>query len=54
MRTGERVDEALIEQFQGGRYVTGVLADLDTRGGELRWVSFGQVRCPAPPTRPRP
>ncbi|WP_435848630.1 PP2C family protein-serine/threonine phosphatase [Streptomyces javensis] len=41
VRTGERVDEALIEQFQGDHYATGILADLDTRSGELRWVSFG-------------
>ncbi|MBB4781251.1 hypothetical protein BJY27_002212 [Streptomyces rapamycinicus] len=41
VRTGERVDEALVEQFQGNHYATGILADLDTRGGELRWVSFG-------------
>nr|WP_317986032.1 PP2C family protein-serine/threonine phosphatase [Streptomyces sp. 5-10] len=60
VRTGERIDEALIEQFQGGRYATGILAELDTRGGELRWVSYGhhpplvirggrwtsQLRCP--------
>nr|WP_246586317.1 PP2C family protein-serine/threonine phosphatase [Streptomyces yatensis] len=60
VRTGERVDEVLIEQFQGARYATAILADLDTRRGELSWVNCGhhppliirggrwttQLRCP--------
>ncbi|HEX2315677.1 MAG TPA: PP2C family protein-serine/threonine phosphatase [Thermomonospora sp.] len=35
------VDEAVAEQFHEDRYVTGVLADLDTREGVLTWVNRG-------------
>jgi len=39
--TGEVIEGVLIEQFGQTRYVTGVLADLDTRTGELTWVNRG-------------
>jgi serine phosphatase RsbU (regulator of sigma subunit) len=35
------VEEALVEQYGGERYVTGVLATLDTSTGVLSWVSRG-------------
>jgi serine phosphatase RsbU (regulator of sigma subunit) len=37
---GETIDEAIAEQFTG-RFVTGILADLDLRTGELSWVNRG-------------
>ncbi|NBM19119.1 PP2C family protein-serine/threonine phosphatase [Streptomyces sp. GC420] len=37
----QRIEEILIEQFGHSRYVTGVLADLDTRTGTLTWVNRG-------------
>ncbi|MFF7162290.1 PP2C family protein-serine/threonine phosphatase [Streptomyces sp. NPDC008086] len=37
----EAVEAALVEQYAGGRYVTGVLATLDTRTGVLEWVNRG-------------
>ncbi|MFH8991521.1 PP2C family protein-serine/threonine phosphatase [Streptomyces sp. NPDC017940] len=38
---GEAVEEALIEQYHHRRYVTGILATLDTRTGVLSWVNRG-------------
>lgn len=37
----EAVEAALVEQYGGRRYVTGVLATLDTRTGVLQWVNCG-------------
>jgi hypothetical protein len=37
----EAVEAALIEQYDRRRYVTGILATLDTRTGLLRWVNRG-------------
>ncbi|MFF7731713.1 SpoIIE family protein phosphatase [Streptomyces sp. NPDC007984] len=37
----DAVEAALLEQYDHGRYVTGVLATLDTRTGVLRWVNRG-------------
>ncbi|GAA3646509.1 PP2C family protein-serine/threonine phosphatase [Streptomyces iranensis] len=41
LQTGRRIDEVLVEQFHGARYTTGILAELDTRSGELHWVTYG-------------
>ncbi|WP_369212732.1 PP2C family protein-serine/threonine phosphatase, partial [Streptomyces flavofungini] len=41
---GEAVEKALIEQFDHHRYVTGILATLDTRTGMLSWVNRGHLR----------
>ncbi|MFE1248424.1 PP2C family protein-serine/threonine phosphatase [Streptomyces sp. NPDC058735] len=38
---GDAVEAALIEQYDHQRYVTGVLAALDTRTGTLQWVNRG-------------
>jgi hypothetical protein len=38
---GEAVEAALIEQYHHQRYVTGILATLDTRTGVLSWVNRG-------------
>lgn len=35
------IDQALAAQFGRSRYVTGVLAELDTPTGQLRWISRG-------------
>lgn len=40
---GEAVEAALIEQYGQQRYVTGILATLDTRSGVLRWVNRGHL-----------
>ncbi|WP_228974799.1 PP2C family protein-serine/threonine phosphatase [Streptomyces sp. DH12] len=37
----EAIEAALIEQYDRRRYVTGILATLDTRTGLLRWVNRG-------------
>ncbi len=37
----ERIEEMLIEQYGQSRYVTGILAALDTRTGVLTWVNRG-------------
>ncbi|WP_333774842.1 PP2C family protein-serine/threonine phosphatase [Streptomyces sp. IBSBF 3136] len=37
----EAVESALLEQYDHQRYVTGILARLDTRTGILRWVNRG-------------
>jgi hypothetical protein len=37
----EKIDEAIAEQFDGTRFATGILADLDTRTGLLTWVNRG-------------
>ncbi|MGY0068958.1 PP2C family protein-serine/threonine phosphatase [Streptomyces sp. QTS137] len=39
--TSRRVEETLLEQFGGRRYVTGILADLDMETGVLTWVNRG-------------
>lgn len=38
---GEAVEAALIEQYEHRRYVTGILATLDTRTGVLSWINRG-------------
>lgn len=38
---GEAVEAALVDQYDQRRYVTGILAILDTRTGELSWVNRG-------------
>lgn len=38
---GEAVEAELIEQYGRRRYVTGILATLDTRDGTLSWVNRG-------------
>ncbi|MCS0601333.1 serine/threonine-protein phosphatase [Streptomyces sp. LP11] len=37
----ERIEQALVEQFDHRRYTTGILAGLDTRTGMLTWVNRG-------------
>ncbi|SEG69859.1 Stage II sporulation protein E (SpoIIE) [Thermomonospora echinospora] len=37
----DRIERVLIEQFGPGRYITGVLADLDLVTGRLSWVNRG-------------
>ncbi|MFI5822314.1 PP2C family protein-serine/threonine phosphatase [Streptomyces rishiriensis] len=37
----EAVEAALIEQYARSRYVTGIVATLDTRDGVMRWVNRG-------------
>ncbi|MFF4983062.1 PP2C family protein-serine/threonine phosphatase [Streptomyces sp. NPDC001046] len=37
----DAVEAALLEQYDHRRYVTGILATLDTRTGVLRWVNRG-------------
>ncbi|GHH51464.1 PP2C family protein-serine/threonine phosphatase [Streptomyces candidus] len=37
----ERIEQALIEQYGQKRYVTGILADLNTSTGVLTWVNRG-------------
>ncbi|MGW0424597.1 PP2C family protein-serine/threonine phosphatase [Streptomyces sp. NPDC003015] len=38
---GDAVEQVLLEQFGTSRYVTGILADLDTSTGMLTWVNRG-------------
>ncbi|MGW7210574.1 PP2C family protein-serine/threonine phosphatase, partial [Streptomyces sp. NPDC054837] len=38
---GDAVEQALIKQYDRTRYVTGILADLDTDTGVLTWVNRG-------------
>ncbi|MFF7857855.1 SpoIIE family protein phosphatase [Streptomyces sp. NPDC007904] len=38
---GEAVEAALIEQYGRRRYVTGIMATLDTRTGVLEWINRG-------------
>lgn len=37
-------DEALIEQFDGSQFVTGVLGELDMHTGQLRYINAGHPR----------
>ncbi|MGW7461875.1 PP2C family protein-serine/threonine phosphatase [Streptomyces sp. NPDC054797] len=41
VETSERIEEVLLEQYGRDRYITGILADLDTRTGVLTWVNRG-------------
>ncbi|WP_319657586.1 PP2C family protein-serine/threonine phosphatase [Streptomyces sp. MI02-7b] len=41
VRATEEIERALIEQFDGARYATGILACPDTRTGVLEWVNRG-------------
>ncbi len=41
VETAARIEEVLVEQFGHGRYVTGLLAELDTRSGVLTWANRG-------------
>lgn len=61
--TGAAVEEALIEQLGGERFVTAVLIDLDTHTGRVTWINHGHhppvvVRggrwrdLPCPPAHP--
>lgn len=38
---GRTVEETLLERYGGARYVTGVLARLNSDTGELEWVNYG-------------
>ncbi|MER5386088.1 PP2C family protein-serine/threonine phosphatase [Streptomyces sp. NPDC002688] len=38
---GDRIEQVLLEQFGSSRYVTGILADLDTTTGILTWINCG-------------
>ncbi|AKL64745.1 MULTISPECIES: PP2C family protein-serine/threonine phosphatase [Streptomyces] len=40
-RTSEAIEEVLLGEFRRERYVTAVLADLNTRTGRLTWVNRG-------------
>lgn len=40
---GDAIERVLLEQFGSSRYVTGVLADLDTTTGVLTWVNRGHL-----------
>ncbi|MFJ2264483.1 PP2C family protein-serine/threonine phosphatase [Streptomyces sp. NPDC087844] len=40
---GEAVEDALLKQYHQTRYVTGILADLDTDTGVLTWVNRGHM-----------
>ncbi|WP_031028503.1 PP2C family protein-serine/threonine phosphatase [Streptomyces albus] len=39
--TAAAVEEVLVEQFSGDRFVTGILAELDVATGELDWLNCG-------------
>ncbi|GAA3294817.1 PP2C family protein-serine/threonine phosphatase [Streptomyces cinereospinus] len=39
--SSELVEQVLLEQFEGRRYVTGILADLDMDTGRLTWINRG-------------
>ncbi|WP_262380487.1 PP2C family protein-serine/threonine phosphatase [Nonomuraea sp. PA05] len=41
VRAARRIDQALMGQFGGERFATGVLATLDIPSGELTWVNCG-------------
>lgn len=41
VETSETIDDAIDDQFGGGRFATGILATLDTRTGRLAWVNRG-------------
>ncbi|WP_037844030.1 PP2C family protein-serine/threonine phosphatase [Streptomyces sp. NRRL F-6628] len=41
VETAARIEEVLVEQFGHGRYVTGLLAELNTRTGVLTWANRG-------------
>ncbi|NUV99100.1 serine/threonine-protein phosphatase [Streptomyces sp. CAI 127] len=41
VETGERIEQALIDQYGGERYATGILASLDTLTGQLTWINHG-------------
>ncbi|WP_307545807.1 PP2C family protein-serine/threonine phosphatase [Streptomyces sp. V3I8] len=40
---GDAIEAVLLEQFGSTRYVTGILADLDTSTGMLTWVNRGHL-----------
>ncbi|MEU3957096.1 PP2C family protein-serine/threonine phosphatase, partial [Streptomyces achromogenes] len=40
-QTSEQVEHVLLEQFSTSRYVSGILADLDTGSGRLTWINRG-------------
>ncbi|MER6182015.1 PP2C family protein-serine/threonine phosphatase [Streptomyces sp. NPDC001652] len=40
---GEAIEQALLKQYDRTRYVTGILADLDTDTGVLTWVNRGHL-----------
>jgi serine phosphatase RsbU (regulator of sigma subunit) len=40
---GDAIERVLLEQFGPSRYVTGILADLDTSTGVLTWVNRGHL-----------
>ncbi|WP_433499431.1 PP2C family protein-serine/threonine phosphatase [Sphaerimonospora sp. CA-214678] len=41
VETSETIDRAIDDQFDGGRFATGILATLDTQTGWLAWVNRG-------------
>ncbi|MFB4300758.1 PP2C family protein-serine/threonine phosphatase [Actinomadura sp. NTSP31] len=41
VESGRAIEEVLIEEDESGRFVTAVLAELDTRTGMLSWISHG-------------
>nr|WP_323874519.1 PP2C family protein-serine/threonine phosphatase [Streptomyces sp. 3212.3] len=41
LRTADGIEEALAEQFRGGRFATGILASLNTTTGVCTWISCG-------------
>ncbi|MDL4819678.1 PP2C family protein-serine/threonine phosphatase [Actinomadura opuntiae] len=41
VESGRAIEEVLIEQDESGRFVTAVLAELDTSTGILSWISHG-------------
>lgn len=45
VESGRAIEETLIEEDESGRFVTAVLAELNTTTGELSWISHGH---PAP------
>ncbi|GHJ41750.1 hypothetical protein Sm713_73590 [Streptomyces sp. TS71-3] len=61
--TGYAIEHELVRQFGGSRFVTAILATLDTRSGTLAWASFGHhpllmlrgprgIIMPCPPAYP--
>ncbi|WP_212911608.1 PP2C family protein-serine/threonine phosphatase [Streptomyces sp. TS71-3] len=43
LEAAEAIEAALVEQFDGARYATGVLAELNARTGEFSWTNLGHL-----------
>ncbi|MEU0394975.1 PP2C family protein-serine/threonine phosphatase [Streptomyces sp. NPDC006208] len=41
--TARAIEQTLLDEFHHDRYATGVLADLDSRTGELSWINCGHL-----------